>query len=45
MKKVLLTAIALLTIAVSSAFGMYGWDSSWIDFLTHGNQFRARLIN
>ena len=43
MKKVLLTAMALLTIAASSAFGMYGWDSSWIDFLTHGNQFRARL--
>ena len=43
MRKIFLTAIALLSIASASVFGMYGVDSGWIDFLTHGNQFRARL--
>lgn len=43
MKKVLLTAMALLTIASASVFGMYGADSDWIDFLVHGNQLRARM--
>ena len=43
MKKVLLTAMALLTIASASAFGMYGNNSDWIDFLVHGNQLRARM--
>ena len=43
MKKIFLTTIALLSIASASVFGMYGVDSGWIDFLTHGNQFRARL--
>ena len=43
MKKIFLTTMALLTMASASAFGMYGVDSEWIDFLTHGNQFRARL--
>ena len=43
MKKVLLTAMALLTIASASAFGMYGRGDSWIDFLVHGNQLRARM--
>ena len=43
MKKVLLTAMALLTIASASAFGMYGDRDSWIDFLVHGNQLRARM--
>ena len=43
MRKTFLTAIALLTMASASVFGMYGVDSDWIDFLTHGNQFRARL--
>ena len=43
MKKVLLTAMALLTIASASAFGMYGRGDSWIDFLIHGNQLRARM--
>ncbi|KLI50788.1 cell surface protein [Brachyspira hyodysenteriae] len=43
MKKVLLTAMALLTIASASAFGMYGRGDSWINFLVHGNQFRARM--
>ena len=43
MKKVFLTTIALLSIASASVFGMYGVDSGWIDFLTHGNQFRARM--
>ena len=42
MKKIFLTAIALLTMA-TSVFGMYGVDTDWINFLTHGNQFRARL--
>ena len=43
MKKIFLTAIALISIASAQVFGMYGVDSDWIDFLTHGNQFRARL--
>ena len=43
MKKVLLTAMALITIASASAFGMYGADNGWIDFLVHGNQLRARM--
>ena len=43
MKKIFLTTIALLTMASASVFGMYGVDSGWINFLTHGNQFRARL--
>uniref|UniRef100_UPI003F4B2EA1 cell surface protein n=1 Tax=Brachyspira catarrhinii TaxID=2528966 RepID=UPI003F4B2EA1 len=43
MKKILLTAMALLTIASTSALGMYGDRDSWIDFLVHGNQFRARM--
>ena len=43
MKKILLTTVALLSIASASVFGMYGVNSDWIDFLTHGNQFRARL--
>ena len=43
MKKVLLTAMAILTVASASVFGMYGNDDSWIDFLVHGNQFRARM--
>ena len=43
MKKIFLTTITLLSIASASVFGMYGVDSGWIDFLTHGNQFRARL--
>lgn len=43
MKKVLLTAIALLTIASTSVFGMYGKGDGWINFLVHGNQFRARM--
>ncbi|MEI0749768.1 cell surface protein [Brachyspira pulli] len=43
MKKVLLTAMALLTVASASVFGMYGNGDSWIDFLVHGNQLRARM--
>ena len=44
MKKIFLTTMALLTMASASAFGMYGVSSGdWIGFLTHGNQFRARL--
>lgn len=43
MRKIFLTAIALLSMASATIFGMYGVDSGWIDFLTHGNQFRARL--
>ena len=43
MKKVFLTTIALLSIVSASVFGMYGVDTDWINFLTHGNQFRARL--
>ena len=43
MRKIFLTAIALVTMASASVFGMYGVDTDWINFLTHGNQFRARL--
>ena len=43
MKKIFLTAIAILTMASANVFGMYGVDTDWIFFLTHGNQFRARL--
>ena len=44
MKKIFLTTIALLSIASASVFGMYGVNSGdWIGFLTHGNQFRARM--
>ncbi len=43
MKKILLTTVALLSMASASVFGMYGANSGWINFLTHGNQFRARL--
>ena len=43
MKKILLTAMALLTMASVSAFGMYGDQDDWIDFLTDGNQLRARM--
>ena len=42
-KKIFLTTMALLTMASASVFGMYGVDSDWINFITHGNQFRARL--
>ena len=44
MKKIFLTTITLLSIASASVFGMYGVNSGdWIFFLTHGNQFRARM--
>ena len=43
MKKILLTAMALLTMASASVFGMYGDQDDWIDFLTDGNQLRARM--
>lgn len=43
MRKIFLTAIALLSMASASVFGMYGVDSDWIFFLTHGNQFQVRL--
>lgn len=43
MKKTFSIAIALLTMASASVFGMYGVDTDWITFLTDGNQFRARL--
>ena len=37
MRKIFLTAIALLSMASASVFGMYGVDTYWINFLTHGN--------
>ena len=44
MKKIFLTTITLLSIVSASVFGMYGVNSGdWIGFLTHGNQFRARM--
>lgn len=42
-KKYFLTAVAILTMASAQVFAMYGVDTDWIDFLTDGNQFRARL--
>ena len=42
MKKIFLTTMALLTIASTSVFGSYG-VSDWIDFLTDGNRFEAKL--
>ncbi|EKV57941.1 variable surface protein - VspE [Brachyspira hampsonii 30446] len=43
MKKFLLTVMAILTVASGSVFGMYGADNTWLFFLIHGNQFRARM--
>lgn len=43
MKKVLLTVAAIFIMVSTSVFGMYGIvENAWIDFLVHGNQFRAR---
>ena len=42
MKKILLTTVALLTVASMQAFGSYG-VSDWITFLTDGNRFEAKL--
>ncbi|KLI39076.1 hypothetical protein SZ51_05265, partial [Brachyspira hyodysenteriae] len=33
----------LLSMSYCSIFGMYGDQDDWIDFLTDGNQFRARM--
>ena len=42
--KFLAAVIGSLLITTVSAFGMYGVDGDdWIGFLTHGNQFRARM--
>lgn len=43
MKKIFLIMMALLSMSYSSIFGMYGDQDDWIDFLTDGNQFRARM--
>ena len=43
MRKIFLTAMAVLSIASAQVFGMYGVDTDWITFLTDANQFRARL--
>ena len=42
-RKIILSTIALISVASAQVFGMYGVDSDWIDFLTDGNQFKARL--
>ena len=42
-RKIILSAIALISLTSAQVFGMYGVDSDWIDFLTDGNQFKARL--
>ena len=42
-RKIILSAIALISVASVQVFGMYGANSDWIDFLTDDNQFRARL--
>ena len=36
MKKIFLTTMVLLTMASASVFGMYGVDTDWINFITHG---------
>lgn len=42
--KFLVAVIGSLLITSVSAFGMYGVDGNdWINFLTHGNQLRARM--
>ncbi|MEI0548897.1 cell surface protein [Brachyspira intermedia] len=43
MKKIFLIMTVLLSMSYSSMFGMYGDQDDWIDFLTDGNQFRARM--
>ena len=43
MKKLMLSIMALMAVTASSVFGMYDADSDWVDFLTHGNQLRARV--
>ena len=43
MKKIFLMTVALILIVSAQVFGMYGANSGWINFLTHGNQFRARM--
>ena len=42
-RKIILSAIALISLTSAQVFAMYGVDTDWIDFLTDGNQFRARL--
>ncbi|WP_039954341.1 cell surface protein [Brachyspira hampsonii] len=42
--KFLIAVTGSLLITSVTAFGMYGADGNdWINFLTHGNQFRARM--
>ena len=43
MKRILLGFISILFITNSLVFSMYGNNNDWIDFLTDGNQFRARM--
>lgn len=43
MKRFLLTAVVIFGLACSSVFGMYGADNTWLFFLIHGNQLRARM--
>ncbi|MEI0564732.1 cell surface protein [Brachyspira pulli] len=43
MRKISSSIIILLSIMNSLVFGMYGNNNDWIDFLTDGNQFRARM--
>ncbi|MDA0034726.1 variable surface family protein [Brachyspira hyodysenteriae] len=43
MKKFFLIMTVLLSMSYCSIFGMYGDQDDWIDFLTDGNQFRARM--
>lgn len=43
MKRILLAFISILFITNSLVFSMYGNNNDWIDFLTDGNQFRARM--
>lgn len=43
MKKIIPAVIIILTMSSTSAFGMYGDQDDWIDFLTDANQLRARM--
>ena len=41
--KTLFTFILLSIIMTASAFGMYGYNNDWIDFLADSSQLRARM--
>lgn len=42
-EKVFINGDGYFNIASGSVFGMYGADNTWLFFLIHGNQLRARM--